>query len=83
MVEGSHFVCSKRGELCSLYHSIEERDIANKVIRKQCKDVNYNESMQQYIKVLDDNVNDSCVYENRPIIMNNDNYNKKEETKQL
>jgi hypothetical protein len=48
-VEGQHFTCPKRGELCSLYHSIEERDIANKAIRKMCKDLNYNDSMKFYI----------------------------------
>ncbi|MFS8160276.1 MAG: hypothetical protein ACMG6E_08735 [Candidatus Roizmanbacteria bacterium] len=40
--------------MCSLYHSIEERDIANKTIRKVCKDIIYNDSMKTYISILDE-----------------------------
>lgn len=53
-IEGQSFTCSKRGDLCSLYHSTQEKENANKVIRKGIKEMPKNESMNMFISILDE-----------------------------
>jgi len=43
--EDSAFTCSKRGELCSLYHSTDEKEVAGRAIRKVNKELPQNDSM--------------------------------------
>lgn len=37
--EDNKFTCTKRGELCSLYHSNEEKELAFSVMKKVHKDL--------------------------------------------